>query len=77
MHVILSGGRECEVFLTLVTGDSRGCEVEIERMFDALGQETFDPTDAAECEAAGVLHRVQFDDEITVRVRVGMRGRFA
>ena len=45
--------------------------VDVDRLFDANGSETFDLTDAVEVDVRGELYRLRTGDLLTMQVQVG------
>ncbi len=45
--------------------------VDVDRLFDANGSETFDLTDAVEVDVRGELYRLRTGDLLTMQIQVG------
>lgn len=69
VQIVPGVAREVEI---LITSDNHS-ELEpmehVDRMFDANGSETFDPTEATEIEAGGELRRLRSGDRISIIVQ--------
>lgn len=61
--------REVEITLVRLSLNDTA-DMSVDRMFDESGQETFDPTLAAEVDCEGNLLELQSGDRITMRVDV-------
>lgn len=72
MTVRLPSGDEREVQM-MVTSDRHPDDAPmeyVERMFDASGAETFDPTEAVEIDAGGALRKLSSGDRLTIIVQI-------